>query len=96
MSKLKFSQQMKQDALTRLYVVWKTEKDGRSKQVFYSLDKDRDRAQGNPEPGIRRLEQKVVEKYRGEYRYATLYKNDGSGSGERIHAYDSHGNKIFK
>lgn len=85
---------LKKKALTKLLVYWKIEVNGRRSQVFYSVDKPRDIAAGNADPGIKRLHEKIILPYKGRYENAILYQNKEDNSGPEVGRYDEDGNLI--
>lgn len=73
-------------ALTKLIIYWKEAWSGKGSSTFYSLDKPRDLQIGNHLPGMNRLE-KLIERYKGKFKFAIIYLNTPDNSGDELRRY---------
>ena len=83
--------ELKNKALTKLIVYWKEARNGRNIQTFYSLDNEKALKSGNPIPGMNRLYEKLIKKYKGQFHRAIIYENRLDNSGPLLRWYDSDG-----
>ena len=83
--------ELKKKSLTKLLIYWKEEISGKAASTFYSFDSEQDIKFRNHLPGMIRLIKRLVERYKGKYKVAIIYKNSLDNRGEELHRYNSEG-----
>jgi len=83
-----FTEKMIKEALTAVIIFWVKPRKGYESMKRYSLDSNKNKEIGNPDPGINRLYKVYIQPELGNYRAALIVDNQ---NGECLRAWNHYG-----